>query len=124
VSGGGVDTSIDKASSWRALSSILTKAFFSMDCSALKLCLKVDAVTGPDEDEELAEVAAATPVGPSPRSARSVDSGASATYLRMASPECRAKILILETSIPQAANAWAPVTRTECPPNNRNPSRL
>jgi hypothetical protein len=52
----------------------------------------------------------------SPRSARSVVRGASATYLSMASPECRAKIRILEISIPCAAKDCAPVTRKEWPP--------
>ena len=66
-----------------------------------------------DEDED--------PRTTRPRSARKDLSGASATYLNIASLEWRARILIFVTSTPKAASVCAPVTRGVWPPKSRIP---
>ena len=58
----------------------------------------------------------------SPSSARRDFNGASDTYLRIVSPECRAMIRTLFTSMPPAASTRAPVTRGVCPPNRLVPA--
>ena len=60
----------------------------------------------PEEDEE-------APRAARPRSALKDLSGASATYLRMASLERRARILIFETSTPRAASVCAPAEEAD-----------
>ena len=99
---------------WFICNSTPTTCVSSLVGRCLNCAAAAVAAAGPNACDAAGDVER----GGSLKSALRVLRGTSETYLRMVTPEWRARIRILLTSNPAAAHVCAPVTLAVCPPKS------